>query len=75
MAGASLNLSRSGRGSVWVNNHHLGRFWKIGPQQTLKIPLAWLKPKNEILVFEEDAPLGNGGDVTYKPHKAEIKFK
>jgi hypothetical protein len=74
-ASASLVLSRCGRGSVWVNNHHLGRFWKVGPQQELKVPLAWLKPKNEILVFEEAAALGKGGEIIYEPYKAEVKFK
>ena len=41
------------RGAVWVNGHALGRFWHIGPQQTLYVPGAWLKPgRNEIMVFD-----------------------
>ncbi|HEX3927366.1 MAG TPA: beta-galactosidase family protein, partial [Gemmatimonadales bacterium] len=27
-----------GKGTVWVNGHQLGRFWDIGPQQTLYMP-------------------------------------
>src|SRR4030095_13140491 len=31
------------KGTVWVNGHHLGRFWDIGPQQTLYVPGPWLR--------------------------------
>lgn len=42
------------KGFVWVNGHNLGRFWKIGPQQTLYLPGVWLKKgANEIVVFDE----------------------
>ncbi len=42
-----------GKGAVWVNGHSLGKFWNIGPQQTLYVPAPWLKKeKNEIVVFE-----------------------
>ncbi|MFT7721999.1 MAG: beta-galactosidase [Roseateles sp.] len=41
-----------GKGQVWVNGHHLGRFWHIGPQQTLYLPASWLKAgANEVLVL------------------------
>lgn len=43
----------SGRGHVWINGHHLGRFWKIGPQQTLLVPAGWLRRgSNDIIVLE-----------------------
>jgi len=43
------------KGMVWVNGHNLGRFWKIGPQQTLYLPGPWLKPgRNEVMVLEYD---------------------
>lgn len=46
-----------GKGQVWVNGHHLGRFWHIGPQQTLYLPASWLKAGgNEVLVFTTEAP-------------------
>ena len=42
-----------GKGLVWVNGHCLGRFWEIGPQQTLYMPGCWLKKgKNEIIVLD-----------------------
>ena len=41
-----------GKGAVWVNGHSLGKYWNIGPQQTLYLPAPWLKKgKNEIVVF------------------------
>ena len=38
-----LDMRKWGKGHVWVNGHHLGRFWKIGPQQSLYVPVGWLK--------------------------------
>ena len=53
VADTYLNLSAFGKGSVWVNGHHVGRYWNIGPQQTLYVPAPWLKKgKNSIVVFE-----------------------
>jgi beta-galactosidase len=48
-----LDMSRWGKGVVWVNGHNLGRYWSIGPQQTLYLPAEWLKKGvNEVEVFE-----------------------
>jgi beta-galactosidase len=52
-----LDMRGWGKGTVWVNGHHLGRFWKIGPQQTLYVPGPWLVPgTNEVIVFDLDIP-------------------
>ncbi len=49
-----LDLSDFGKGIVFVNGHHLGRYWKVGPQQTLYLPGCWLeKGTNEIVIFEQ----------------------
>lgn len=41
-----------GKGTVWINGHHLGRFWDIGPQQTQYVPGPWLHAgRNEVVVF------------------------
>ena len=41
-----------GKGAVWINGHPLGRFWNVGPQQTLYVPAPWLKRgTNEIVIF------------------------
>ena len=43
-----------GKGIVFINGRNLGRFWKVGPQQTLYLPGVWLKKgKNEIIVFDQ----------------------
>jgi beta-galactosidase len=50
-----LNMSSWGKGMVWVNGHNLGRFWKIGPTQTLCVPGCFLKKGgNEIIVLDLD---------------------
>ena len=46
-----------GKGMVWVNGHALGRFWEIGPQQTLYMPGCWLKEgENEIIILDLLSP-------------------
>jgi len=46
-----------GKGAVWINGHALGRFWNLGPQQTLYVPAPWLrKGTNEIVVFTQVQP-------------------
>jgi len=44
-----LDMSAWGKGCVWVNGHHLGRYWEIGPQQTLYVPAEWLKKGNNVI--------------------------
>jgi len=54
-----LDMSKYGKGMVWVNGHNLGRFWNIGPQLRLFCPATWLKSgKNiiDIIDFETDKP-------------------
>ncbi len=48
-----LDMHKWGKGCVWINGHHLGRYWEIGPQQTLYVPSEWLKNgQNEVVVLE-----------------------
>src|SRR5204863_10049115 len=57
LADTFLDTRGWGKGTVWVNGHHLGRFWDIGPQQTLYVPGPWLrKGANEIIVFDLAVP-------------------
>lgn len=52
-----LDMSTWGKGMVWVNGYAIGRFWEIGPQQTLFMPGCWLKKgKNEIIVLDLKGP-------------------
>lgn len=52
-----LDMRGWGKGVVFVNGHHLGRYWHVGPQQTLYLPGCWLKKGlNEIVVFDQENP-------------------
>lgn len=49
-----LEMAKWGKGIVFVNGINLGRYWKVGPQQTLYLPGCFLKKgKNDIVVFEQ----------------------
>ena len=50
-------MEQFGKGLVYVNGHAIGRFWSIGPQQTLYVPGCWLKKgKNEVIVLDVVGP-------------------
>lgn len=52
-----LNMEAFGKGLVYVNGHAIGRYWSIGPQQTLYVPGCWLKKgKNEVIVLDIVGP-------------------
>ncbi|MDE7379397.1 MAG: beta-galactosidase [Paraprevotella sp.] len=52
-----INMETWGKGQVYVNGHAIGRFWQIGPQQTLYMPGCWLrKGENEIIVMDIVGP-------------------
>lgn len=52
-----INMESWGKGLVYVNGYPIGRFWEIGPQQTLYMPGCWLKKgENEIIVFDIIGP-------------------
>jgi beta-galactosidase len=54
-----LNMEQFGKGQVYVNGYAVGRFWNIGPQQTLYIPGCWLKKgQNEVIVLDVVGPSG-----------------
>jgi beta-galactosidase len=53
VADTYLDMTDWGKGLVWVNGHNLGKYWEIGPQQTVYLPAEWLKKgKNDIVVLE-----------------------
>jgi len=52
-----LDMHAWGKGVVWVNGHCLGRFWDIGPTQTMYTPGPWLKTgHNEVVVLDLVGP-------------------
>ncbi len=49
-----LDMRDFGKGIVFVNGINIGRYWSVGPQQTLYLPGCWLKKgKNSIMIFEQ----------------------
>nr|XP_046246296.1 beta-galactosidase-1-like protein 2 isoform X2 [Scatophagus argus] len=49
-----IKLPGWGKGAVFINGKNLGRYWSIGPQQTLYVPGPWLhRGDNQVIVFEE----------------------
>lgn len=48
-----LHIEGGIKGNVWVNGFHLGRYWRIGPQQSLYLPGTVVKRGvNEVVVLE-----------------------
>jgi beta-galactosidase len=49
-----IDMENWGKGIIFVNGVNIGRYWKVGPQQTLYIPGVWLKKgTNKIVIFEQ----------------------
>ncbi|CAG2175649.1 unnamed protein product, partial [Oppiella nova] len=54
-----IRLDGWSKGNVFINDFNIGRYYHIGPQQTLYIPAPLLKTgKNDILVFELHSSTG-----------------
>ncbi|RCI11240.1 hypothetical protein L249_7765 [Ophiocordyceps polyrhachis-furcata BCC 54312] len=50
-----LTLNGGIKGQIWVNGINLGRYWTIGPQQSLYLPGCYIKPigsVNDVVVLE-----------------------
>jgi beta-galactosidase len=70
-----LDMRGWGKGIVWVNGHNLGRYWRIGPQQSLFVPSGWLKKgQNEIIVLDLEEGLSRsvqgGKELVFETPKA-----
>jgi beta-galactosidase len=52
-----LNVSHWGKGVLWINGHCLGRFWNIGPTQTMYVPGPWLVAgENQVVILDLIGP-------------------
>ena len=52
-----LDMSSWGQGVVWINGRCLGRYWSIGPTQTMYLPGPWLRRgRNEVVVLDLTGP-------------------
>jgi beta-galactosidase len=55
-----LDMSTWGQGVVWINGRCLGRYWSIGPTQTMYLPGPWIKRgRNEVVVLDLTGPADN----------------
>lgn len=67
-ADAWLAFPGGTKGMVWLNGFLLGRYWSIGPQQTLYAPAPlWRSGSNEVVVLDTD---GLGGTVEVRERPA-----
>jgi beta-galactosidase len=49
-----LDMRDWGKGIIFINGINIGRYWSVGPQQTLYLPGCWLKVgSNDIVIFEQ----------------------
>ncbi|HAQ3887981.1 TPA: beta-galactosidase, partial [Enterococcus faecium] len=61
-----IDLSKFGKGVVFVNQTNIGRFWEVGPTLSLYIPSGFLNVgRNEIVIFETEG--------TYQPEINLVK--
>ena len=68
-----LDMSSWGKGFVWINGHCLGRFWNVGPQQTMFLPGCWLKKgQNEIVILDICSPRSAAVRGLAKPNVSEL---
>jgi len=74
IAAVVLTLPKHGRGVLWINGHCLGKHWKNGVGEGVKLPLSWLKPVNELLVLEEEAGLPHEAAISLLPKLNEEKL-
>ncbi|XP_021551916.1 beta-galactosidase-1-like protein 2 [Neomonachus schauinslandi] len=62
------------KGVVFINGQNLGRYWNIGPQETLYLPGAWLDQGiNQVIVFEEKMA-GPVIQFTETPHLGRSQY-
>ncbi len=54
------------KGSVWLNGRNVGRYWNIGPQDSLWLPLSLIQPHNVLVFFEE---------LELRPAKIRVTFQ
>jgi beta-galactosidase len=70
-----LDVHDWGKGVAWVNGHCIGRFWNIGPTQTMYVPGVWLKKgKNEVVMFDLLGPKKASLAGVSKPQLDELNL-
>jgi beta-galactosidase len=70
---AWLAFPGGGKGMVWLNGFLLGRYWSVGPQETLYAPAPlWRAGRNEIVVLDTDG-LGATVEIREAPSFGETE--
>ena len=70
---AWLAFPGGSKGMVWLNGFLLGRYWKVGPQETLYAPAPlWRVGRNEIVVLDTDG-LGATVEIREEPSFGETE--
>lgn len=62
-----LRILGAKKGQIFLNDHNVGRFWNIGPQQCYYLPECWLSQENELLIFEEAGNTPSGSRLEFRP--------
>ncbi|WP_082531490.1 glycoside hydrolase family 35 protein [Microbacterium sp. Root1433D1] len=70
---AWLAFPGGSKGMVWLNGFLLGRYWKVGPQETLYAPAPlWKVGRNELVVLDTDG-LGATVEIRDEPSFGETE--
>ena len=70
---AWLAFPGGSKGMVWLNGFLLGRYWKVGPQETLYAPAPlWKVGRNEVVVLDTDG-LGATVEIRDEPSFGETE--
>ena len=62
-----LRISGAKKGQIYLNQHNVGRFWNVGPQEFYYLPEPWLAADNELLIFEEQGNTPSGSKLAFRP--------
>lgn len=69
-----IDMSHFGKGVVFINDTNIGRYWNVGPINTLYVPHGLLKTgKNEIVIFETEGIYSDKLKLTTNPIITEKK--
>uniref|UniRef100_H3B9D4 Beta-galactosidase n=1 Tax=Latimeria chalumnae TaxID=7897 RepID=H3B9D4_LATCH len=55
------------KGVIFVNGRNLGRYWKVGPQETLYLPGPWLHKGENERECKQDSESGTDAQILYLP--------
>ena len=70
---AWLAFPDGSKGMVWLNGFLLGRYWSVGPQETLYAPAPlWREGRNEVVVLDTDG-LGSRVEIRERPSFGETE--